>query len=273
MMSVGQDSVFVFDPGPVARAAGPWTRLRRSFLTPQAAVAGSGQFNPGLRVQVPGPLTRLRRTSSGLAIDPGELLPAEWTGAALRAAPVAATVVGAVAVSNLLDKPRTVPRARAIPPAAEAEPAPVRTAEAPAPEPALGRVDARLVGAEAVLPDAAPEVLKQAVAAANRIEGHPYSYGGGHGSFDSAGYDCSGAVSYMLHGAGLLDSPLASGALAGWGEPGPGKAITVYANSGHTFAVVAGLRWDTSGTGGSGPGWHGDMRSTAGYVARHPAGL
>jgi hypothetical protein len=97
-------------------------------------------------------------------------------------------------------------------------------------------------------------------------------YGGGHGSFDSSGYDCSGAVSYALHGGGLLDSPLASGALTGWGRPGEGKAITVYAHGGHTYAVIAGLRWDTSGTSGSGPSWHSDLRSPAGYVARHPAG-
>jgi peptidoglycan hydrolase CwlO-like protein len=125
----------------------------------------------------------------------------------------------------------------------------------------------------AVAPADAPLAVRAAIEAANRIAGLPYVWGGGHGSFEASGYDCSGAVSYALHGGGLIDSPLDSTGLTSWGEPGNGSWITVFANSGHAYAVIAGLRWDTSGTGGSGPGWSSVMRSPAGYVARHPAGL
>ena len=83
----------------------------------------------------------------------------------------------------------------------------------------------------------------------------PYVWGGGHGSFESSGYDCSGAVSYALNGGGFLSSPLDSTGFTYWGESGAGNWITVYANSGHVYAVIAGLRWDTSGTDGSGPSW------------------
>jgi hypothetical protein len=109
-----------------------------------------------------------------------------------------------------------------------------------------------------------------AIEAANAISDMPYVWGGGHGSFEDSGYDCSGAVSYALHGGGFLASPLDSTGLAFWGEPGPGSWITVYAYSGHAYVVIAGLRFDTSG--GAGPRWHPDARSSAGFVARHPSG-
>jgi septal ring factor EnvC (AmiA/AmiB activator) len=125
----------------------------------------------------------------------------------------------------------------------------------------------------AIAPANAPLAVKAAIEAANQIEDAPYAWGGGHGSFDSSGYDCSGAISYALNGAGLLASPLDSGGFMTWGEPGGGNWITVYAHSGHAFAVIAGLRWDTSGSGGSGPAWYTDMRSSAGYVVRHAPGL
>jgi peptidoglycan hydrolase CwlO-like protein len=124
----------------------------------------------------------------------------------------------------------------------------------------------------AAAPASAPDAVKAVIAAANQIEDLPYIWGGGHGSFESSGYDCSGAVSYALHGGGFLDSPLDSTGLTTWGEPGAGQWITVYGNSGHAYAVIAGLRWDTSGTGGSGPGWTTEMRSSAGFIARHPSG-
>ncbi len=123
--------------------------------------------------------------------------------------------------------------------------------------------------------DAPPQVVA-AIEAANQIKDMPYVWGGGHGSFDSSGYDCSGAVSYALHGGGFLSSPLDSTGLSYWGEAGVGNWITVYANSGHTYAVIAGLRWDTSGTGGSGPGWSTSLDGyldTSSYTARHPAGF
>jgi hypothetical protein len=126
----------------------------------------------------------------------------------------------------------------------------------------------------ALAPPDAPEAVKGAINAANTIIGRPYIWGGGHGSFYSRGYDCSGSVSFALFGGGLIPRPLTSGELEHWGEPGPGRWITVYANAGHTFAEIAGLRWDTVGDAqGTGPRWHLAPTGTAGFVARHPPGL
>src|SRR5215217_2999704 len=111
------------------------------------------------------------------------------------------------------------------------------------------------------------------IAAANRIVGKPYRFGGGHASFEDSGYDCSGAVSYALHGAGLLASPMPSGAFTSYGAPGPGRRVTIYANSGHMFMVVDGRRFDSTGTNGRGPLWYDVPRPTLGYIARHPPGL
>jgi hypothetical protein len=128
-------------------------------------------------------------------------------------------------------------------------------------------------GLHAVAPADAPPEVQQAIAAANRIVGTPYKYGGGHAKWEDSGYDCSGTVSYALHGAGLLDSPLSSGEFSGWGTSGKGSWITVYYNGGHAYAMIAGLRLDTSGGGGRGPHWHTDLRSGDGYEVRHPPGL
>jgi peptidoglycan hydrolase-like protein with peptidoglycan-binding domain len=111
------------------------------------------------------------------------------------------------------------------------------------------------------------------ISAGNRIASTPYIYGGGHGSFESSGYDCSGSVSYVLHGAGLLDSPLSSGGFMSWGEPGPGQRVTIYANAGHAYMVIDGRRFDTSGASAAGTRWQPNDRSSAGYVAVHPPGL
>jgi septal ring factor EnvC (AmiA/AmiB activator) len=125
---------------------------------------------------------------------------------------------------------------------------------------------------EASAPASAPQAVKDVIAAANSIADTPYIWGGGHGSFESSGYDCSGAVSYALNGGGLIESPLDSTGLTTWGEPGPGRWITVYGNSGHAWMVVAGLAFDTSG--GAGPRWHDPWpNSPEGFIARHPAGL
>lgn len=125
---------------------------------------------------------------------------------------------------------------------------------------------------EASAPEAAPEQVKAAIAAANAIAMTPYIWGGGHGSFESSGYDCSGAVSYALHGGGLLESPLDSTGLETWGEAGPGKWITVYANSGHAWMIIAGLAFDT--VGGPGPRWHSSpVDNPEEFIARHPPGL
>jgi cell wall-associated NlpC family hydrolase len=132
---------------------------------------------------------------------------------------------------------------------------------------------ARLVLGAAIPPASAPEAVKAAISAANLIRTKPYVWGGGHGRWWDRGYDCSGAVSFALHGAGLITTSMDSGEMMDWGAPGKGRWITIYANAGHAFAVIDGVRWDTVGdASGTGPRWHPEMVSTAGYVARHPAG-
>jgi peptidoglycan hydrolase CwlO-like protein len=124
---------------------------------------------------------------------------------------------------------------------------------------------------EASAPASAPAAVQAAISAANSIATTPYIWGGGHGSFESSGYDCSGAVSFALHGGGFLESPLDSTGLETWGEPGPGHWITVYANAGHAWMMIAGLAFDT--VGGPGPRWHSSpVDSAAGFIARHPPG-
>jgi hypothetical protein len=128
----------------------------------------------------------------------------------------------------------------------------------------------------AYAPARAPLSVKNAIWAANSIRRKPYVWGGGHGSFSDRGYDCSGTVSYALHGAGMLGSPLPSSDLMRYGERGRGRWMTIYSRSGHTFAVIAGLRLDTTdlGRGGDvGPRWYAYGRDTGGYVARHPVGM
>jgi hypothetical protein len=125
----------------------------------------------------------------------------------------------------------------------------------------------------AAAPQSAPPAIKAVIAAANSIADTPYVWGGGHGSWYSYGYDCSGAVSFALYGGGLLDTPLTSGSLESYGEPGPGKWITIYANATHTYMEVAGLRWDTVGDAeGTGPRWHTEPPYPEGFVVRHPPG-
>jgi peptidoglycan hydrolase-like protein with peptidoglycan-binding domain len=116
-------------------------------------------------------------------------------------------------------------------------------------------------------------VISRVIAAGDEIATRPYVWGGGHGSFQSVGYDCSGSVSYALHGAGLLSSPEDSSALEGYGEAGPGRHITIYANADHAFMVVDGKRFDTVALAETGTRWSSSMTSTAGFVARHPDGL
>lgn len=128
-------------------------------------------------------------------------------------------------------------------------------------------------GGYAQAPANAPAAVKQVIAAGNAIAGLPYLWGGGHGSFHANAYDCSGSVSYALAAAGLLSSPLDSTGFESWGQPGPGKWITVYANAGHAWMVVAGWRFDTVALAADGTRWTRAMTSTAGFVARHPPGL
>jgi hypothetical protein len=125
-----------------------------------------------------------------------------------------------------------------------------------------------------VPPKSAPPRVKAVIAAANKIRSKPYVFGGGHARWWDRGYDCSGAVSYALHGGDFIESPLPSGPMAKWGEEGEGRWITVFSNPGHAYAVIAGWRWDTSGStnGETGPRWREEARSSAGFIARHPTG-
>lgn len=129
-------------------------------------------------------------------------------------------------------------------------------------------------GGNAKVPEGAPPAIAAIIGSANAIARFPYVYGGGHGSFVDTAYDCSGSVSYALAGAGLLDAPLTSGGLGDWGEPGPGRWITIYANEGHVFMTVAGVRYDTSGRSGVfGSRWNASSRGTGGFKVVHPKGL
>jgi cell wall-associated NlpC family hydrolase len=131
-------------------------------------------------------------------------------------------------------------------------------------------------GGRAIAPPSAPPAVVAMIEAANRIRHRPYHWGGGHRRWNSAGYDCSGSVSYVMHAAGLLESPLDSTGFMRWGGGGGGSWVRIYANREHVFAIVAGLRWDTSyGTDGdrTGPGWSEEMRPTGGFRLRHPLGL
>jgi hypothetical protein len=139
-------------------------------------------------------------------------------------------------------------------------------------QPTVPGAVAQIVDGLAHAPAAAPDAVKQAIWAANKIVGLPYRYGGGHGR----GFVDRGTVSFALNGADMLESPLDSGSFARWGQSGAGDWITVYANAGHAYAVIAGLRLDTSAagdpSGAKGPRWRPVLRSPRGFRARHPAG-
>jgi cell wall-associated NlpC family hydrolase len=138
----------------------------------------------------------------------------------------------------------------------------------------VGAAAAVLPNGTAIAPLTAPSVVAAVIQGGNEIARTPYKWGGGHGAWSDNGYDCSGSVSFALAGAGLLGQPLTSGQLMQYGDPGPGKWITIYASGTHTFMFVAGLRFDTSGRSGPlGTRWQPALRSTAGFVARHPPGL
>ncbi|MGD9735407.1 MAG: hypothetical protein AB7V58_07370 [Solirubrobacterales bacterium] len=158
------------------------------------------------------------------------------------------------------------------PEAVPTEPAGAGEGEVPS-----GEADrATLYNGRAIAPANAPTAVRQVIAAANKIRLKPYIWGGGHGRWWDRGYDCSGAVSFALRGGRLITSPMPSGPMMGWGAPGRGRWITVYANAGHAYMVVAGLRFDTAGneSGESGPRWHESLGAAAGgrFVARHPIG-
>jgi cell wall-associated NlpC family hydrolase len=194
-----------------------------------------------------------------------------WTNVVLLLAVSAAAAVPAAAQS-----PAPSPPAPAVP-----VPAPPTTGGAAYGvvfQPTVPGVVAQAVNGVAYAPDQAPDAVKQAIWAANQIVGLPYRLGGGHKlGFTDRAYDCSGTVSFAMHGAGLLAAPRDSSSFMRYGVAGKGQWITVYTNPGHAFAVIAGLRLDTSAAGdpagGSGPRWRPNLRSTRGYRARHPLGL
>jgi cell wall-associated NlpC family hydrolase len=125
----------------------------------------------------------------------------------------------------------------------------------------------------AVAPASAPAEVQAIIAAGNAIASKPYKYGGGHGRWNDTGYDCSGSISYALHGAGLLDTALPSSGFMSWGDRGRGTWVSIYSNPGHAYMVVAGLRFDTSARSRTGNRWSDVMRSSSGYTVRHPTGL
>jgi septal ring factor EnvC (AmiA/AmiB activator) len=175
-------------------------------------------------------------------------------------------------LAMLQGKEKSLVRALAAPPPPPASGGGETTAPAPAENVAPPNGSQATLNSDgtATAPAGAPEAVQATIAAANAISDTPYVWGGGHGSFESAGYDCSGSVSYALHGGGFLSSPLDSTGFMTWGEGGPGNWITVYSNPGHAYMVVAGLRFDTSG--GAGPRWQTEPRDPAGFVATHPPG-
>ena len=144
-----------------------------------------------------------------------------------------------------------------------------------APDPLAAPTETATIGPDglAVAPASAPQQVKDIIAAGNEIHDTPYKYGGGHGKWKDTGFDCSGSMSYAFHGAGMLDTALDSTGFMSWGEPGKGQWVTTYANAGHSYMVVAGLRFDTSGRADAGSRWHEDMRSAKDYTVRHPEGL
>ena len=156
----------------------------------------------------------------------------------------------------------------------ETEPAP--ESQWPGDRPTVSGSRAVLRNGIAYAPSRAPQNVQNAIWAVNALRRKPYVWGGGHRSFHDRGYDCSGAVSYALHYAGALSSPMPSTGFLSYGRRGRGRWITIYSRPGHTFAVIAGLRLDTTDFqrgGNTGPRWHVDGRETRGFVARHPAGF
>jgi hypothetical protein len=155
-----------------------------------------------------------------------------------------------------------------------AGPAPLSTVAQPMVQGSLAKIKNGI----AYAPSYAPVAVQRAIWAGNLIRHKPYVWGGGHGAFIDSGYDCSGAVSFVLHAAGLVDTPLDSSGFMQWGQRGRGRWITVYANGGHAFIQIAGVRFDTSAEAdphparGSGPRWRPLFAHPAGFMARHPVG-
>jgi peptidoglycan hydrolase CwlO-like protein len=169
-------------------------------------------------------------------------------------------------LAHLVGREKDLVKALSTPQPAETTPTEAPSTPVTPPSGAQARLNS---DGTATAPANAPQAVKDVIAAANQITNTPYIWGGGHGSFEASGYDCSGSVSFALHGGGFLSSPLDSTGLMTWGEAGPGTWITVYANAGHAYMEVAGLRFDTSGAP---PRWQATPAYPAGFAVRHPSG-
>ncbi len=259
----------------VALPAAPAAAVPREF---GARVLKQGAKGPDVRVLQ----EFLSRAGVGTPVD-GHFGPATrakvraWERRRVRAAGAAAgaRAAGPVRVDGRLTR-REARLLRADVEQAERGEQPAGAQQTPdAPAPPAG--EKAVIGADgrAVAPASAPEAVKRIIAAGNEIHDKPYRYGGGHQPppNQDSGYDCSGSMSYAFQGAGLLRDPLNSSGFARWGLAGPGRWVTIYANSGHSFMVVAGLRFDTSGRKDANSRWQATERSTSGYTVRHPKGL
>ena len=216
--------------------------------------ATDGEFGPQTRVSV-----RSFERSAGLQID------------GVISAKEARTLKKIAKIGNEAGAVSKAPQNSALPTMTTAPTAPVAsTDQVAAAPPAVGSIGSDGL---AVAPPGAPAAVVAIIAAGNQIAHKPYLYGGGHDSWQDSGYDCSGSVSFALHGAGLINTPMSSYDFPGWGDPGPGQWVTVYGMQSHAYMVVAGLRFDTSASKGGGSRWTTAPRSSAGYVAVHPAGL
>jgi peptidoglycan hydrolase-like protein with peptidoglycan-binding domain len=239
-------------------AQGKDVRLLQNALTRLGYPAATdGQFGPATRKSV-----RLFERAAGLRVD-GVLTPRETR--TLKKAVLSGGMAGAVSLRST----RSATTAASGGASATTQPDQPTGQIAP-PPPVAGSIGADGL---ASAPAGAPAQVVAIIQAGNVIAHMPYRFGGGHQNWTDSGYDCSGSVSFALHGAGLLDTPLASYDFYTWGEAGPGQWVTIYAKDSHAYMVVAGLRFDTAASKGGGSRWTLDSRAPAGYVARHPAGL
>jgi peptidoglycan hydrolase-like protein with peptidoglycan-binding domain len=248
-------------------ARGHDVRLLQKDLTKLGFTAVSdGQFGPRTRLSV-----RMFERSAGLQVS--GVISARQARTLKRIA-AKGLEAGAVSTQTTQQQPLTTtpatqttgPATGATTPTLVAAP----TGQVAAPPPAVASIGADGL---AVAPAGAPAAVVAIIEAGNAIAFMPYRFGGGHEAWKDTGYDCSGSVSFALHGAGLLDTPLSSYDFPTWGDGGPGQWVTIYANDSHAYMIVAGLRFDTSASKNGGSRWTAEPRSPAGYIAVHPAGL